>query len=92
MAASRTAAKNAPPTERAGNQMPMFVWEGTDKRGIKMKGEQQAKNGNRPRGKSKQHPFEGSLGRKEFRFVEIPGSLLIGIKIECDRAVVRRIG
>ncbi len=46
MAASRTAAKTTPPTERAGNQMPMFVWEGNDKRGIKMKGEQQAKNGN----------------------------------------------
>ena len=46
MAASRTAAKSAPTTERAGNQLPMFVWEGTDKRGIKMKGEQQAKNGN----------------------------------------------
>ncbi len=46
MAASRTAAKSAPATERAGNSLPMFVWEGTDKRGIKMKGEQQAKNGN----------------------------------------------
>ena len=46
MAASRTAAKNAPATERAGNQMPMYVWEGNDKRGVKMKGEQQAKNGN----------------------------------------------
>jgi type IV pilus assembly protein PilC len=46
MAASRTATKNAPPTERAGNTLPMFVWEGNDKRGIKMKGEQQAKNGN----------------------------------------------
>jgi type IV pilus assembly protein PilC len=46
MAASRTAAKSAPATERTSNQLPMFVWEGTDKRGIKMKGEQQAKNGN----------------------------------------------
>lgn len=46
MAASRTAAKTAPASERAGNQMPTFVWEGNDKRGIKMKGEQQAKNGN----------------------------------------------
>jgi type IV pilus assembly protein PilC len=46
MAASRTAAKSAPATERLGNQMPMLVWEGTDKRGIKMKGEQQAKNSN----------------------------------------------
>ena len=46
MAASRTAAKSAPATERLGNQLPLFVWEGTDKRGIKMKGEQHAKNGN----------------------------------------------
>ncbi len=46
MAASRTAAKTAPASERAGNQMPTFVWEGNDKRGIKMKGEQQAKSGN----------------------------------------------
>lgn len=46
MAASRTVAKTTSVTERAGNQMPTFVWEGTDKRGIKMKGEQQAKNGN----------------------------------------------
>lgn len=45
MAATRTAAK---PTSAAAasNSLPMFVWEGTDKRGIKMKGEQQAKNGN----------------------------------------------
>ena len=46
MAASRTAAKNASASQRAGNQMPMYVWEGNDKRGIKMKGEQQAKSSN----------------------------------------------
>ncbi len=45
MSATRTAAKTAT-TERAGVTLPMYVWEGTDKRGIKMKGEQQAKNGN----------------------------------------------
>jgi type IV pilus assembly protein PilC len=45
MSATRTATKPATP-ERTGVNMPMFVWEGTDKRGIKMKGEQQAKNGN----------------------------------------------
>jgi len=76
MAASRTAAKNAPPTERAGNQLPMFVWEGTDKRGIKMKGEQQAKNGNLLRAelrrlgitpsvvKPKPKPLFGAAGKK----------------------------
>lgn len=46
MAATRPVAKSKPPVERAGNTMPMFTWEGTDKRGTKMKGEQQAKNMN----------------------------------------------
>ena len=45
MSATRTAVKSAA-AERAGIQLATFVWEGTDKRGIKMKGEQQAKNGN----------------------------------------------
>ncbi|TXI51411.1 MAG: type II secretion system F family protein [Lysobacter sp.] len=45
MSATRTAAKTAA-AERTGVSLPMYVWEGTDKRGIKMKGEQQAKNGN----------------------------------------------
>lgn len=45
MSATRTAAKSAS-TARTGVSMPMYVWEGTDKRGIKMKGEQQAKNVN----------------------------------------------
>ena len=46
MAATRTAAKPASTAAATSNSLPMFVWEGTDKRGIKMKGEQQAKNGN----------------------------------------------
>lgn len=45
MSATRTAAKTAA-TGRTGVTLPMYLWEGTDKRGIKMKGEQQAKNGN----------------------------------------------
>lgn len=47
MAVTRTAAKttlNRP--AREGVTLPMFVWEGTDKRGKKMKGEQQARNAN----------------------------------------------
>lgn len=75
MAASRTAVKNAP-TERTGNTMPMYVWEGTDKRGIKMKGEQQAKNTNLLRAelrrqgitptvvKPKPKPLFGAAGKK----------------------------
>jgi type IV pilus assembly protein PilC len=43
MSASRTAAK---PVARRPDALPLFVWEGTDKRGIKMKGEQPAKNAN----------------------------------------------
>jgi len=43
MAVTRTDAKNA--TRRA-EATPTFVWEGTDKRGVKMKGEQVGKNAN----------------------------------------------
>lgn len=47
MAASRTAASKAARTpQRAGVALDTFLWEGTDKRGVKMKGEQQAKNAN----------------------------------------------
>jgi type IV pilus assembly protein PilC len=44
MSATRTAAK--PATVRRTESIPTFVWEGTDKRGIKMKGEQAARNAN----------------------------------------------
>ena len=43
MSVTRTAVKNEP-IARNTNQLLPFVWEGTDKRGVKMKGEQQAKN------------------------------------------------
>ncbi len=50
MAVSRTAARSAAkkPTgpTRVGVDLSPFVWEGTDKRGKKMKGEQSAKNAN----------------------------------------------
>ena len=46
MSATRTAAKPSPVSQRAGITLPMYVWEGTDKRGQKMKGELQAKNVN----------------------------------------------
>ena len=48
MSATRSAVrKTAPvPVDRATSQMAPFVWEGTDKRGVKMKGEQLAKNAN----------------------------------------------
>jgi len=46
MAVTRSAAKTAAKPVREGVTLPMFVWEGTDKRGKVMKGEQQARNAN----------------------------------------------
>ncbi|UNK56531.1 type II secretion system F family protein [Pseudoxanthomonas daejeonensis] len=46
MSATRSAVKKTVPVARATSQLVPFVWEGTDKRGIKMKGEQPAKNAN----------------------------------------------
>jgi type IV pilus assembly protein PilC len=73
MAVTRTAAKTE--TRRA-EATPIFVWEGTDKRGVKMKGEQPGKNANLIRAelrrqgitptvvKPKGKPLFGSAGRK----------------------------
>ncbi|WP_374012272.1 type II secretion system F family protein [Pseudoxanthomonas koreensis] len=46
MSATRSAVKKTAPIARDTNQLVPFVWEGTDKRGVKMKGEQTAKNAN----------------------------------------------
>ena len=43
--AARTAAKQ-PTAVRRAEAMPIFVWEGNDKRGVKMKGESAARNAN----------------------------------------------
>lgn len=45
MSVSRSAMKKEP-VARSTMEMAPFVWEGTDKRGVKMKGEQLAKNAN----------------------------------------------
>lgn len=45
MAVTRSAVKKAPTPVRE-NPLNLFVWEGTDKRGVKMKGEQSSKNAN----------------------------------------------
>ena len=45
MAVTRSAAKTATAPVRE-NPLNLFVWEGTDKRGVKMKGEQSSKNAN----------------------------------------------
>ena len=81
MAVSRTAARSAAKKKpvglaRAGVELSPFVWEGTDKRGKKMKGEQSAKNANLLRAelrrqgitptvvKVKAKPLFGSAGKK----------------------------
>ncbi|NYF20478.1 type IV pilus assembly protein PilC [Xanthomonas sp. JAI131] len=45
MSATRSAVPKQPVARTTNQQVP-FVWEGTDKRGVKMKGEQTAKNAN----------------------------------------------
>jgi type IV pilus assembly protein PilC len=44
MSATRSAVKKSAPVDRATTLLVPFVWEGTDKRGVKMKGEQPAKS------------------------------------------------
>lgn len=73
MSATRSAMKRRPAT---ASTVPIFVWEGTDKRGVKMKGEQSARNANflraelRRQGiapsmvKPKPKPLFGAAGRK----------------------------
>ena len=75
-AARKTVAKSPAQPVRAGVTLDTFVWEGTDKRGVKMKGEQQAKNANMLRAelrrqgiqpsvvKTKPKPLFGSAGKK----------------------------
>ena len=67
MSMSRTTArktvarKPAAAPVRAGVTLDTFVWEGTDKRGIKMKGEQQAKNANLLRAELRRQGIQPSL-------------------------------
>jgi type IV pilus assembly protein PilC len=74
-AAARAAAANANAANRA-NPMEVFVWEGTDKRGVKIKGEIQAKSANFVRAelrkqninptvvKTKPKPLFGKAGKR----------------------------
>lgn len=76
MSVTRSAIKKSEPVARNTNQLMPFVWEGTDKRGIKMKGEQSAKNANLLRAelrrqgitptvvKVKPKPLFGAAGKK----------------------------
>lgn len=75
-AARKTVAKRPAQPVRQGITLDTFVWEGTDKRGVKMKGEQQAKNVNMLRAelrrqgiqpglvKTKPKPLFGAAGKK----------------------------
>ncbi|WP_078758910.1 type II secretion system F family protein [Novilysobacter spongiicola] len=75
MSATRSAAKPTTPVRRA-EAATMYVWEGTDKRGVVMKGEQPAKNANFVRAelrrqgitpkivKVKPKPLFGSAGKR----------------------------
>ncbi len=68
-------AMNKEPAPRGTSLMQPFVWEGTDKRGVKMKGEQEARNANMLRAelrkqginptavKPKPKPFFGAAGK-----------------------------
>src|SRR5690606_31942717 len=74
MSATRSAVKSAP-AARSTSELAQFVWEGTDKRGVKMKGEQSARNANMLRAelrrqgitptvvKPKSKPLFGSAGK-----------------------------
>ncbi|RRN58798.1 type II secretion system F family protein [Pseudoxanthomonas sp. SGNA-20] len=74
MSATRSAVKSAP-AARSTSELAQFVWEGTDKRGVKMKGEQSARNANMLRAelrrqgitptvvKPKPKPLFGSAGK-----------------------------
>ncbi|MFC0154643.1 type II secretion system F family protein [Xanthomonas dyei] len=75
MSVARNAVKNQPVSRNTSLQQP-FVWEGTDKRGVKMKGEQTARNANMLRAelrrqgitpsvvKAKPKPLFGAAGKK----------------------------
>jgi type IV pilus assembly protein PilC len=75
MSVARNAVKNQPVGRSTSLQQP-FVWEGTDKRGVKMKGEQTARNANMLRAelrrqgitpsvvKAKPKPLFGAAGKK----------------------------
>lgn len=76
MAVTKAVAKAAPRNRTLASPLMTYVWQGTDKRGTVMKGEQQAKNANLLRAelrrqgitprvvKAKSKPLFGSTGRK----------------------------
>ena len=76
MAVTRSAAKTAAARDAArpvrdGVTLQMFVWEGTDKRGKKMKGEQQSRNANMLRAELRRQGIQP-------RIVKLKGKPLFG--------------
>ncbi|MCR6663506.1 MAG: type II secretion system F family protein [Luteimonas sp.] len=61
MAVTRSAAKSAAKPVREGVTLETFVWQGTDKRGKVMKGEQQAKNANMLRAELRKQGIQPTL-------------------------------
>jgi len=55
-----TASKTATPA-RDGVTLPVFVWEGTDKRGVRMKGEETSKNANMLRAELRRRGIQPTL-------------------------------
>src|SRR3546814_20693886 len=62
-AAKTAAARSAAKPVRDGVTLQMFLWEGTDKRGKKMKGEQQAKSSNMLRAELRRPGIKPPLGK-----------------------------
>ncbi len=62
-AASTVARKGAEQPARAGVTLQMFLWEGTDKRGVKMKGEQQSRSANLLRAELRRQGINPTLVR-----------------------------
>ncbi|NLW96052.1 type II secretion system F family protein [Luteimonas wenzhouensis] len=62
MAVTRSAAKTATrPVARAGVALDTFIWEGTDKRGVRMKGEETSKNANMLRAELRRRGIQPTL-------------------------------
>jgi type IV pilus assembly protein PilC len=73
---SRTAPRKGLPVTLRGEQMPIFVWEGTDKRGKKMKGEVRAKSVNLAKADLRKQGINPSkVGERKAGFFQSKGKI-----------------